>query len=156
MCIRSGTKAKAVLTILSILMFPYSSTGAGFSSDSGLIPHLAYPFIHANVWHMACNLFVLWGIRNRLDTIPAYIIAVAMSWMPMWVDKPTTGMSGLLFAMFGIMWGRTGMAWKCVKTGLPVILTMMLIPNVNGMLHLYCYAAGFTVGFLCEKYIRKL
>lgn len=132
-------------------MFPYNSLGGGFSADSGLIPRLTYSFCHANVWHMACNLFVLWGIRNRLDVVPAYVIAVAMSWMPMWTEKPTAGMSGMLFAMFGIMWGRTGMARECAKTGLPVILVMMLIPNVNGMLHLYCYAAGFMIGLLCKK-----
>lgn len=132
-------------------MFPYDNLGGGFVRESGLIPRLTYSFCHTNVWHMACNLFVLWGIKNKLSVIPAYMIAVAASWLPMWVDKPTAGMSGMLFAMFGLMWGQTGLAWRCAKTGLPVILVMMLLPNVNGLLHLYCYTAGYIAGMLVKQ-----
>lgn len=100
---------------------------------------------------MLCNLFVLWSIRNKMNVIAAYVIAVAASWMPMFSDTPTVGLSGLLFALFGIMWGETGLLWKCVKTGVPVIIIMMLFPNVNGLLHLYCYMAGFIIGLIVRK-----
>lgn len=66
-------------------------------------------------------------------------------------DKPTVGMSGMLFAMFGIMWGKTGRWKEYLKAGMPVILIMMLIPNVNGLLHLYCYILGFVFSFLRFK-----
>lgn len=148
-------KTKLLLTVLSVLMLSYNVDG-GVGSGSGLTSHFTYTFCHANVWHLACNLFVLWSIRNRMATMSAYVIAVAASWLPMWADKPTVGMSGMLFAMFGIMWGRTGMKWKCAKAGLPVILVMMLIPNVNGLLHLYCYVIGYVISDLFVRYKFKL
>ena len=153
-CIKSGTRAKVVLTVLCVLMLLFNHDG-GFAPGCKLYSRLSYSFCHTNVWHMLCNLFVLWGIRNKLCILPAYAIAVAASWLPMWVDNPTVGMSGLLFAMFGIMWGKTGMAWKCVKTGAPVIVLTMLFPNVNGLLHLYCYVVGFVVGLLYARYKRS-
>ena len=142
-----------MLTLLCVLMLLFNH-GGGFVPGCPLYSRLSYSFCHANVWHMLCNLFVLWSIRNRMDAVSAYVVAVAASWLPMWVDEPTVGMSGMLFALFGIMWGRTGMAWKCVKTGAPVIVLTMLFPNVNGLLHLYCYVAGFIIGLL-YKYIKE-
>lgn len=144
-------RVKLLLTTLSIVLLTAGSRLEGFSAHSGLLPHFTYSFLHANVWHMAANLFVLWGVRQRMNVAVGYAIAVAASWLPMWADKPTVGMSGMLFAMFGIMWGKTGRWKEYLKAGMPVILIMMLIPNVNGLLHLYCYILGFVFSFIRFK-----
>ena len=98
-------KAKLLLTILSLFgSLPYRGMG-GLANDS-LIPHLTYSFQHANIWHMLANLFVLWNIKQKMNVVSGFLIAVAASFLPMSTDRSTVGMSGLLFAMFGIMWGK--------------------------------------------------
>lgn len=124
---------------------PLLYAGEGFVPRSGLVPRLSYSFLHANVWHLLANLLVLWSIRRPMNVAAAYVIAVAASYLPMHADRPTVGLSGLLFAMFGIMWGHVGDARGFLRAGMPVILAMMLIPGVNGLLHLYCYLVGFIV-----------
>ena len=150
-CMAVDVRVKLLLTTLSVVLLTAGSRLEGFSAHGGLLPHFTYSFLHANVWHMAANLLVLWGVRQRMNVAVGYVIAVAASWMPMWADKPTVGMSGMLFAMFGIMWGKTGRWKEYLKAGMPVILIMMLIPNVNGLLHLYCYILGFVFSFLRFK-----
>jgi membrane associated rhomboid family serine protease len=77
--------------------------------------HVLYMVSHANFWHLAGNLFVLWMIPNRLYMLEAVIIAFVTSWLPgvgsIWEvlsGEPigtTVGFSGVLFAIFGIKWG---------------------------------------------------
>lgn len=77
--------------------------------------HVLYMVSHANFWHLAGNLFVLWMIPNRLYLLEAVIIAFITSWLPgvgsiwdIWNNEPvaaTVGFSGVLFAIFGIKWG---------------------------------------------------
>lgn len=77
--------------------------------------HVLYMVSHANFWHLAGNLFVLWMIPNRLYLLEAVIIAFVTSWWPgvgsIWdviSGEPiaaTVGFSGVLFAIFGIKWG---------------------------------------------------
>lgn len=86
-----------------------------------------------------------------MSVIPAYLIAVAASFLPMYVDCPTAGMSGLLFAMFGIMWGRIDRLGGALKAGLPTIIITMLVPGINGLLHLYCYLLGIAYGYVRYK-----
>lgn len=125
--------------------------GGGFDANCGIVPHLAYSFAHANVWHYLCNMLVLWSIRGRMHVLAAYCVAVAASYLPMWGDGETVGMSGMLFAMFGLLWGETGLVWRSVKKAGPVLGVMMLLPGVNGVLHVYCFAAGFAAAFLKGK-----
>ena len=80
-----------------------------------LWPHVAYMFSHANFWHLAGNIFVLWLIQGRLYLWRAVAIAVVCSFLPgvgsiweIWNNEPvptTVGFSGVLFAIFGIKWG---------------------------------------------------
>lgn len=128
--------------------------GGGFTGESDVVPRLIYPFLHVNMWHLLCNLAVLWTVRNRINVIAAYSIAFVASFFPMYVSCPTSGMSGLLFAMFGIMWGEAGRAKAALRTGFPTIALTFILPQVNGLLHLYCYAVGILYGFVW-KIARK-
>lgn len=91
---------------------------------------------------------VLWMIKNKMAVAPAFIIAVIASYLPMYGSSPTVGMSGMLFAMFGIMWGKINKRKEALRAGLPTIIITMLIPGVNGLLHLYCYLLGIAWGTL--------
>lgn len=109
-----------------------------------------YSFSHANIFHLIINLMVLWGIRNKLRPLLAIPIAIISSFLPMYINEPTMGLSGYLFAEFGIMWGKTG-EWKnAAKKALPIIFITMFIPNVNGLLHFYAFFIGFTFIYITK------
>lgn len=79
-------------------------------------------------------------------------IALVASTLPMYVSEPTMGLSGFLFASFGQMWGKTGRWLDATKKAMPLILFMMLLPNVNGILHLYTFWIGFFIGYCLRKF----
>ena len=120
----------------------------GFYVGSPWWNHLAYSFCHANLWHLAINMMVLWSIRNRISVFESLAVAVAASFLPMYVDGSTMGLSGFLFSAFGIMWGKTGRLKDAFVKAMPFIVCTMIMPNVNGLLHLWCFWLGYSVGFL--------
>lgn len=145
MCtVRNEWRIKALLTAVC-LVCQVLAVGSPYVPQ-WLLTHFLYMFVHVNMWHLACNMLVLWSINGRMETCKAVLIAAMASYIPTWYDKPTLGFSGFLFALFGIMWGRMGVFKDCMKKGLPVILLTMVIPSVNGLIHLYCYVIGYIVG----------
>lgn len=137
--------SKVILTILCLLGLCWHE---GFYNGCPWLNHIAYSFSHANIFHLAVNLIVLWSIKNKIQTVPALLIAIIASYLPMYVSSPTVGLSGFLFAAFGIMWGKTGRLLDAVKKVMPFIIITMLIPNMNGLLHLYTFGLGFIIGYI--------
>lgn len=126
----------------------------GFYADCPWWNHLAYSFCHANLFHLAINMLVLWNVRNRISVVESLAVAVVASFLPMYVDGSTMGLSGFLFAAFGIIWGKTG-RWKdAFVKAMPFIVCTMIVPNVNGLLHLWCFWLGYLVGFLRNVFHR--
>lgn len=78
----------------------------------------------------------------------ALAVAVGASFLPMYVDGETMGLSGFLFGAFGIMWGRTGMWKDAFVKAMPFIVCTMIVPNVNGLLHLYAFWLGYFAAFV--------
>lgn len=126
-------------------------------------PHVLYMFCHANIWHLAGNLFVLWLMRGHLHLLPSLAIASACSFIPgfsVWGEVGITiGFSGVLFAMAGIKWG-VYCRWAAemgpifghsalkefLQKALPFALVGILIPHINWCIHLYSMIAGFAYG----------
>ena len=117
--------------------------------------HIIYGFLHVNVFLLAVNLLVLWQIKNRLTLIKAFMVAVAASFLAMYVSEPTMALSNFLFAQFGILLGRTGRWKKAAKKAMPFILFTMLLNNVNGLLHLYAFSIGYIIEYLFKKAARR-
>lgn len=123
----------------------------GFSDKSDFLSHFIYVFCHGNIFHLAVNLLILWSIRNKMQPISAYIISVLVSFIPMHYASATVGMSGFIFAVFGLMWGRVGFRKELITKVLPIIIVSMLIPNVNGLIHFYAFAFSFIYSWLYTK-----
>lgn len=137
--------------IITVLCIAFYTLHIGFDSNSDVTTHVTYNFNHVNVFHLIVNLMVLWQIKNKIDISGALLVAFVASYLPMYVTEPTMGLSGFLFAAFGIMWGKTGEFKKAMKAGLPFIIITMLLPNVNGLLHLYCYLIGYVIGTIYNR-----
>lgn len=158
------TIEKTALTAVMVLWYLLMPvTGYANSLSLSEIPnHLIYMISHANVWHLAGNLFVLWILKRRLYLLPSMVIAVVCSFLPsfgLWPVGMTVGFSGVLFAIVGIKWGVYCRSFSCAgrlfekgsyeefcMKALPFALIGFIIPHVNWCLHLYCLLAGFLFG----------
>ena len=156
-------RCDALKTVLTAVMVAWWALGepVGYGSCddvtaySTVIDHAVYMVSHANVWHLAGNLFVLWLIRGKLYMIPAVVIAFACSFLPSWSlyggIGVTMGFSGVLFAIGGIKWGvycrgSASAYWTFVKKVLPFALLGVLVPHLNWCLHTYCLVSGLLYG----------
>jgi hypothetical protein len=152
-----------VKTVLTVVMVAWWALGEPVGYDScgngaayrTVIVHAMYMISHANVWHLAGNLFVLWLMRGKLYMIPAVVIAFACSFLPSWSlyggIGVTMGFSGVLFAIGGIKWGvycrgNAAAYWTFVKKVLPFALLGVLVPHLNWCLHTYCLVSGLLYG----------
>lgn len=125
--------------------------------------HLGWMVNHANVWHLAGNVFVLWCMKGRLHIAAGVAIAFICSWFPvlpgvweMFVDgdtSATVGFSGVLCGMIGVKWG----AWikgcndtaAYVTFGKRVLLVLLVgafVPHINWSIHVYCVMVGLAYG----------
>lgn len=137
---------------LTLLCLAFYACHIGFLSGSSWQHHVLFSFCHANVFHLLVNLWVLWQTQNRIPVIGGLLVSIAASYLPMYVAEPTMGLSGFLFASFGIMWGRIGRPFGAVKAVLPFMLLTMLLSHVNGLLHLY----SFVIGYACSCAVRVI
>ena len=158
---------KVVMTLVLVLWY-YGMPEVGYLPYSGTIwEHIFWPLSHANVWHLAGNVWVLWWLKGcRLYMRESYVMAVLCSFLPvfpgLWEMMPdadasgtvaTCGFSGVLCAMIGVKWGawiggchNMTAYWTFAKRVLPFVALGFLIPHVNWSIHLYCLLAGLAYG----------
>lgn len=158
---------KSMMTLVLVLCY-YGMPEVDYLPYSGTIwEHILWPLSHANVWHLAGNLYVLWYLSDRLYMRESYVMAVLCSFLPifpgLWDILPfgeatdtmaTCGFSGVLCAMIGVKWGsyitycHNNMTayWTFAKRVLPFVALGFLIPHVNWSIHLYCLLAGLAYG----------
>ena len=159
---RRITIEKTVLTVIMVawwLFLPKTGYTSGDTDNVWL--HLLYMWSHANLWHLAGNLFVLWIMKRELHLIPSLMIAFFASYIPawsIWGDMGVTlGFSGVLFAIYGIKWGvycrnRYGLHFSSsardefLMKVLPFALIGIVIPHLNWCIHLYALLAGYIYG----------
>jgi membrane associated rhomboid family serine protease len=118
---------------------------------------LTYHFFHANIFHCLCNV---WCLLSLVFAYPvkgwqmaaAFIIASLYPFLPSLNSQlstlPTVGLSGVCFALLGMQAFVVGRKLFFFSWVIAFIAFGFLFPNNNALLHLYCYIAGLTVGFL--------
>lgn len=142
-------KQKVVLTVILI---------ASWVTMPDTLPDwlqpLIYPLQHANIFHLAANIICLWMMSCRLNIHITYPIAVLAAVIPSpslseiiynIPHEQTMGFSGVLFAIAGMAWGKTGQLKRMVKSNIPIILITAFIPHVNALIHLYCLLMAYAV-----------
>ena len=176
-----GTVSKALVTVLLVVWWlvgpevgfcPIGGTDGNCGGTDGncggtIWEHLVWPLSHANVWHLAGNLYFIWVMKGRLHVREAYVLAVLCSFLPVlpgvWdfsageAVRPmaTCGFSGVLCAMVGVKWGRWIRGCNNIaaygtfaRRVLLFVAAGALIPYVNWSIHLYCVMAGVAYGMV--------
>lgn len=117
-------------------------------SDYGLAGRMMYQFCHVNIWHLVGNMAALYSIESsKFKTIPEYWVAAYAVSILTPCFYPTEGMSGLLYAMMGIISWQALYKMKFHMWCIGFMGICFLFPNsVNAWLHIFCYSAGVLYG----------
>lgn len=144
--------APLLLTIISTIVY---LTGAsphiyGMCEDKEWYTHFTYQFLHVSMWHLAINLWSMWTLTTTYKIriwhlITAYLISASPFF---YGDIPTVGLSGMCFALMGVIWYQVLRVKLYHIWIVGFILVGYLFPASNAKLHLYCYAIGFIIGWL--------
>lgn len=145
---------KLVLVIVLALSYFLLPQEYGFTFHSGLINHFIYPFLHANIWHLAANVACIFMITSPLRLYVTIPIAILCSFLPCFISEPTVGFSGVLFAIVGISWGVLHRFKDMVWKNKLILIIPVFLPHVNFMIHIYCLLAGYLYGHLCDKRLK--
>lgn len=140
----------ALVIVLSLL--PATRDTFGLSKGCTVMARLCYPFVHANIFHALANCWCLLSLAfiynvTRKQLLPAYIIAITFP-TAFITGIPIVGMSGMCFALFGMMALRVRRKLYFQFWVLLFLAVGFLFPGAAVWLHLWCYVLGFVFGLL--------
>lgn len=136
------TKITAIAILALVYFIPCN---AAVSTDSIWWTHFIYMFFHANIFHLIGNCYALFFLINKRNVIPAYIIAIIVSFVPM---QPTVGVSSMIFAIIGMC--RVNERWQKIYLYAYLVLGLIM-PGINGIIHI----SSFVLGLLYKWYITN-
>ena len=152
------------LAIFAAVIIIYAAKGVvldvGICAYADWSNRLLYHFFHASWLHTLLNGWCLLSVAFVYDISLGRILAafVAASLFP--VDSlytllhntnlcvPTVGLSGVCYVLMGSLAFMVRNKLYYHSCLLLYIGIGFLFPNVNALLHLYCYTAGIMLGFL--------
>lgn len=149
----------STLVILVLSFFDLDIQMVGATSDGGFTPRLLYSFFHANIFHTIINLWcwlsiVFYYEPSWIRMVYAYAIAVLAPSFTL-ATTPTIGLSAFLFALLGFTFYDVQRKLYYTYWMAFYIIVGLLIPNINGLIHLYSYLAGLMVGLFTTPLCRK-
>lgn len=140
------------LLTIALAFFNFNSQW-GYQSGSAWWTHLTFHFAHANIFHLAANLLVVFLLlpqnqksRHWLLFPISYLIATACSFI-ISTHKPTLGLSGILFAYYGIIFLKDGPQWKpLIHTIIYMVVSCFFASRMAIGLHCICLFIGALIG----------
>lgn len=144
----------SVIIVLWYFCLPgYGFCSYGMTAWVDFLGHVLYPLCHVNIWHLLVNIICLWMIPCRFSVCCSYVIGVLCSFLPCFCSEVTMGLSGVLFCIVGMSWGRVGRFRDMFWRNKWFLFIPLFLPHVNGLLHIYCMVGGYLAGYY-EKEVR--
>lgn len=109
-----------------------------------------YHFDHANIFHLALNLWALYQFKPRWKTvIVAYAVSSLAALLPFSsVAMPTCGLSGMLMAAYARKYAEFRLPiWKPIA----VNMVFALFPMFNWKIHLVSFLISYLVWWRKRK-----
>lgn len=135
----------------------------GVTKNSALYTHIAYIFVHANLFHLCTNVFsLLFTLRllKKMANIKFYvsltiglISAFASSFILM-QEIPTVGASGVVYALLGmycyLRFDMLALRLLAMLVGINVF--QFIFGNINVYIHLFSLIFGFIGVAIWDSY----
>lgn len=144
-------------TVLSIVNW-ITPLDFGYTESSAFYTHFTYLFVHANVVHLALNMYIFWKLYDTIMSKKLFYFALPISVISSFLFSmpvPTVGASGVLFALLGIIYTTNYITKKIYIQNLVIIIISTIIgyfANVNIAIHILCLLFGLATGFLYSFY----
>lgn len=124
----------------------------GYMSGSPWWAHLTFHFAHGNIFHLAANMLVVFMLLlNRKDKLwlwPVSLIVATLCSFIISTPIPTVGLSGTLFAYYGIIFIKDGPQLKpFIHTLIYLAVSCIFASRMATGLHFICLFMGALVGF---------
>lgn len=138
------------LIVLAVAFFGFNPDW-GYMTGSPWWTHITYNFAHANIFHLAANMLVAFLLLfNRNDKwwmwLVCYAVATACSFI-ISTPKTTVGLSGMLFAYYGIIFLKDGAQWKpLIQTVVYMAVSCLFVSRMAVWLHFICLFIGVLIG----------
>ena len=124
----------------------------GYCSGSPWWTHFTFQFAHGNVFHLAANMLVVMVLASRNDALWIWPVSFAISSLcSLFVStpNPTVGLSGMLFAFYGIIFLKYGPQWKpLLQTCVFMVVSCFFVSRMAVGLHFMSLFGGCMVGGL--------
>lgn len=135
---------ETIATLLLIFLLPVNTQSVAASSTSTWWTHFIYIFFHANVFHLAANLYALWFIRaQRSRFIISCFIAIIVSFI---TPYPIVGFSTVIYSMWGMnMLQYSRNTWLIF---LAINLITILLPGIGWIAHFSAFSLGLFYSYL--------
>ena len=142
--------------MLLFAFFGFDCHRWGLVSGCRILNHLTYSFVHANIWHLACNAYcmlaIMWTTGYRWKWLTALVIAVAVSFLAP-CHTLTAGFSGVLFALVGITLAHGRLTLRrCLPVAISLAVSVILARNIAAGIHIMTFIIGFVTESLVEAY----
>lgn len=141
-----------ILYALTMLVAYFGfNTDWAYTGGSVWWTHLTFHFAHGNIFHLAANMLVVFLLlfrrNDRWWLWPlCYLLATGCSFVVGTV-KPTLGLSGILFAYYGVIFLKDGAQWKPLLQMLAFMAVSCLFASRMAVgLHFLCLFAGALIG----------
>lgn len=166
----SANQTKTATLVLSLTLFILSFFNAPsaciLQQGCGITGHLCYHFFHANVFHAICNIWCLLALAFYYDIedwelLLAFLIASTIPVdcefciMHYAFDKPTIGLSGVCFALMGIVYYKVARKRYYLSWIIPIVAVGFIIPGMAAGVHLYCFAIGIIASVGAGYVLRR-
>lgn len=138
------------IVVLALVFFGFNPDW-GYMSGSPWWTHITYNFAHGNIFHLAANMLVAFLLLfNRNDKwwlwLVSFFVATACSFI-ISTPKPTVGLSGILFAYYGIIFLKDGAHWKpLLQTVAYMAVSCLFVSRMAVGLHFICLFIGVLIG----------
>lgn len=147
-------KPNAIILYIIVLACAFFGFDAywGYMSASPWWSHLTFHFAHGNIFHLAANMLVAFLLLfNRKDPWwlwPMSLVIASACSFAVCTPNPTVGLSGMLFAYYGIIFMKDGMQFKpLVHTLLYLVVSSAFVSSFMAVeLHFICLSFGWLAG----------
>lgn len=150
--------------------------GFGVGVETQWWQRMCYHFVHASMFHALLNSWCLLCVAFLCDIplqyiIIAYIIATLYpadtAHAMLCIGNPVVGMSGMCFALLGMVSWNSGSKVKyhiwvasfiAIGIVVPILLSLLLnrpTARLDNALHIYAYLCGIGAGYiyrLCQRH----
>lgn len=161
------TKTAALVLSLALLVMSFFDAPSACMLQHGcsITGRLCYHFFHANVLHAFCNIWCLLALAFYYDIedwelLLAFIIASTipvdceLSIVHCAFDKPIVGLSGVCFALMGIVFYKVARKRYYLSWVIPIVAVGFIMPGMAAGVHLYCFTVAIALSLIISSISR--